>query len=170
MSDDVTIPQRESCCGTRRDCNMPPPGVEGLVSQLLGASVDGGGGGGFWGGGVRPTRGHPWIKSIAVGGRHDLRGVLVATGLRRLEWVARLRIVKNEASIMQDVEHEFVKIKTYRRPRLDTRCDEMGTRQSHRHSESTYGGRHEGGILRRFAVPRRAVAQCARVLGQATPA
>jgi len=99
-----------------------------------------------------------------------LRGVLVALGFAVGMGLLVWRIVKTEASIMKDVEHEFVQLKTYPADHDSYTMDEMVLRANHIVTLTrTYGGAR-GGIYWAICVPREQLEQAREVLGKATPA
>jgi len=98
-----------------------------------------------------------------------LRGVLVALGFAAGMGLLIWRIVKTEASIMQDVEHEFVQLKTYPAGHDSYTVDDMLLRANHIVSMTrTYGGAR-GSIYWAICVPREQLEQAREVLGKATP-
>ena len=98
-----------------------------------------------------------------------LRGVLVALGFAAGMGLLIWRIVKTEASIMQDVEHEFVQLKTYPAGHDSYTVDDMLLRANHIVSmKRTYGGAR-GAIYWAICVPREQLEQAREVLGKATP-
>ena len=99
-----------------------------------------------------------------------LRGVLVALGFAAGMGLLIWRIVKTEASIMQDVEHEFVQLKTYPAGHDSYTVDDMLLRANHIVAMTrTYGGAR-GASYWAICVPREQLEQAREVLGKATPA
>jgi len=99
-----------------------------------------------------------------------LRGVLVALGFAAGIGLLVWRIVKTEVSIMENVEHEFVQLKTYPAGQDSYTVDDMLLRANHIVSLTrTYGGAR-GAIYWAICVPREQLEQARQVLGKATPA
>ena len=99
-----------------------------------------------------------------------LQGVLVALGFAAGMALLVWRIVKTEASIMQDVEHEFVQLKTYPADDDSYTMDDMLLRANHIVTLTRkYGGARRG-VYWAICVPREQLEQARDVLGKATPA
>jgi hypothetical protein len=99
-----------------------------------------------------------------------LRGVLVALGFAAGMGLLIWRIVKTEASILQDVEHEFVQLKTYPADDNSYTMDDMLLRANHILTLTRKYGGARGGVYWAICVPREQLEQAREVLAKATPA
>ena len=99
-----------------------------------------------------------------------LEGVLVALGFAAGIGLLVWRIVKTEASIMQDVEHEFVQLKTYPSDHDSYDMDDMLLRANHIVTLTRKYGGARGGVYWAICVPREQLEQAREVLARATPA
>lgn len=99
-----------------------------------------------------------------------LEGVLVALGFAAGIGLLVWRIVKTEASIMQDVEHEFVQLKTYPAADDSYTMDDLLLRANHIVILTRKYGGARGGVYRTICVPREQLEQAREVLARPTPA